>query len=235
VIGLAAAFARAGRRVALLDIDIRAPNLTYMLGLPSTSEAARTGHPLPARAVLDGHAVEVFSPAMVFRDGGSIIMGGRQMRQMVIDMIHDVVWSEPDVMVVDVDPSSGDSIQAVAATLRRVSAVIVATPDRSALEDCRRMADACVTLGIRVAGVVGNMVGAVCWNCEKPLHCQECGAPPGRPGEEEIEDLARQVEAPVLGYLPRDENFRESPGTTVTRPQYRNVFDRAAAEALRWE
>jgi ATP-binding protein involved in chromosome partitioning len=211
-IGTALALQRGGRRVGLLDLDIRAPNITYLLGIPDQCEAGPDGVPRPPVA----RGMPVFSPAMLFRSGGSILMGGNALRSLVLDLFNVVAWPDLDWLVVDMDPAPGDSLRAVREARGDVTGVVVTTPDRTSTEDARRMLDSFEGLGIHTAGVVGNMVG---------LKCHRCGEVIINGGDtREMESTAADHRTRVLAMLPWDAQIHTDP-VAAAATRFAESFD----------
>lgn len=214
-IGTALALVRRGMRVGLLDLDIRAPNITYLLGIPDKCDAGPDGVPTPPVA----RGMPVFSPAMLFRTGGSILMGGNALRSLVLDLFNVVAWPELDWVVVDMDPAPGDSLRAVRDARNDVSGVVVTTPDRTSTEDARRMLDAFEGLGVRTVGVVGNMVG---------LRCHKCGETIINGGDTgEMQAAALDHGTRVLAMLPWDAQIHTDPVAAAAQ-RFAESFDYVA-------
>lgn len=222
-IGVAAALARRGLRTGLLDLDIRAPSVTYLLGLPDRCDMTDSGQPVPAEADVAGQRVAAFSPAMIFREGGSILMGGNALRSLVFDMLTTVAWPPLDWLVVDMDPAPGDSLKAVRDIAKRVYGVVVTTPDRTSIEDARRMLDAFAGLGIPAAGLVGNMVGMSCDNCGHVILNGGSVA--------EMRAAAEPYGVGYLAMLPWDVQLHNDP-VAAASGRFRKDFDLVAQRAV---
>ena len=231
-IGITAAIARE-IPVGLLDIDVRSPNLPYILGLPGRVETTDEGRPIPNYARLGGRDVPVFSSSFIFGSGTSITMPGEQVRSTIKDMVYDVLWPEIDALVIDVDPGPGDSLAAVSRVFRHTSAYIISTSDPSSLEDCARMIDACRNSGTVVLGVVANMAGTECPHCSARLVCADCGAdvPYGDPTP--VVELARRSDVRYMGSLPWNPLFRTEP-VRMVEGRHRAIFDDMARQFLTW-
>ncbi len=216
------------RAIGLLDLDVRSPNLTYVLGMDAKVKLDSRYAPFPATTELDGRLVQVFSSAMMFGDGRSITLGGEQMRSLVASMVHDVQWPELDYLVVDMDPSSGDTLPAISRQMEKVGAVVITTSDVSSLNDCRRFLDACSDLGIKVYGVVGNMIGVECPTCHAPLSCHLCGEAVEYGDADEVRVLAEEYHTRVLGSIPWDPIVKSQPrvaAATIGRRTFNAVAD----------
>lgn len=232
-IGIASALAHRGT-TAVLDIDIRSPNLPYVMGVPTHVREDPTGRPYPNIGHIDGAEVSVFSSAMIFGNAKGITMSGEMVKQTVNDMLRDVLWPEKlDYLVVDVDPGPGDSLQAVADLMRLVGAVVVSTSDISSLNDCRRILDACETKGVDVLGVIGNMIGVECPSCGSPLVCNTCHESVAYGDEEPVLAMAKEYSAPYLGSLPWQPAFKSNPVREVLT-RGKQLFDHVADIAEQW-
>jgi ATP-binding protein involved in chromosome partitioning len=233
LVAIAVAAALAKRcRTGLLDLDIRSPNLMPVLGVNPKVRTDKAGRPYPEMIALDGHNVPAFSSSMLFGKGLSITMGGDQMVSLIHNVVNDMLWPALDYLVIDMDPSSGDTLKGVTKSIRHVSALIVTTSDVSSLADCARMLDACETYGVQVHGVIGNMIGVRCPGCGKPLGCRTCGADVTFGDVEPVANLAKDYRVPVLGELPWDPEFKFHPVATVLRDST-GLFGRIAEVVLR--
>jgi ATP-binding protein involved in chromosome partitioning len=214
-VGLATALAKAGQRVGILDLDVRSPNIMYVLGADNSVRVNIDGTPEPKYVSIDGTTIPVFSSGMIFGDRTGIIMDGREMQSLIEGMVYQVRWPELDYMVVDMDPSSGDSLQAITRLMRHVYAFVITTSDVSSLQDCRRMLDACGYLGININGIVGNMVGVECPSCGHSLKCADCGCSVSFGEEQPIIELAVEYKVPYLGSLPWNPKYKADPVASV--------------------
>jgi ATP-binding protein involved in chromosome partitioning len=230
-IGTAIALARRGLAVGLLDLDIRAPNVTYLLRLPDKCEMEQPGgRPIPqifafqpARDLGMRLPIAAFSPAMLFREGGSILMGGNALRSLVMDMLTVVAWPRLDWLVVDMDPAPGDSIRAVRDAARHVLGLVVTTPDKTSVEDARRMLDAFAGMGIRTVGMIGNMVGLRCPNCNSVIMDGGSSA--------EMDRAAREFGTKYLVHFPWDSEMHDDP-VSAANGRFSREFDVVAAAAV---
>jgi Mrp family chromosome partitioning ATPase len=217
-IGLATDLA-ARASTGLLDLDTRSPNLPYLLGLPRTVETDGRGNPRPKTVSLAGRDVPVFSPGFLAEDGVPVTMPGEEVRSAIAGEITSVLW--PDgvrYLVLDFDPAPGDSIAAARRWLPRLAAFVVTASDVSSVQDCHRMITALREEGVRILGIVGNMIGAYCPHCHHEI---QYGS------ERPIHDLAVTTGARYVGSLPWDPDFRQRPVEAVqANPVARVLFRR---------
>lgn len=146
-------------RVALVDADIRAPNLSYVMGL------RKYGREFANRKLIPYHhsdTLEIFSTDHFLAVNGkkrAIMPTGEEVRAIVQQSITAVAWNNPDIFVMDSDPSTGDVFFAVRDVFGpMLSAVVVTTNDVSSLFDCERTIDALMINDINIMSVVGNMI-----------------------------------------------------------------------------
>lgn len=148
-------------RIALIDADIRSPNLTYVMGIkPEKSEIMDDRYLKPYRY---SDTLEIFSTDHFFsRSDGrkrAIMPTGEEVREIVAQSIKSVKWNNPSMFVMDSDPSTGDVFIAVRNIFGPMLNAIVVTTNRvSSLNDCERTIDALMKNGINIIGIVGNMI-----------------------------------------------------------------------------
>lgn len=208
--------AGSGLRTGLLDLDVRAPNITYLLDMPDSCAVLETGAPVPP--VFTGGSppvsVPVFSPAMLFRRGGSILMEGGALRSLARDMLTTVAWPELDWLVVDMDPAPGDTLKSIRETAKHVLGLVVTTADLTSREDAERMLDAFRGLSVITVGVVANMAGMVCPYCGGEMMADDQES-----GMAEIIRLAERHGTRLLASLPWDRELRRHPAGAAGRFQ----------------
>lgn len=232
-IGVSLALARRGLAVGALDLDVRAPNLTYLLKLEDRCAVTPQHHPIPATFTAGpggfpgaSRSIAVFSPAMMFRQGASILMPGDTLRSLATDYLTVVEWPRLDWLVVDMDPAPADSLKAVRDIAKHVLGLVVTSPDKTSVEDARRMLDAYTDLGIATVGMIGNMVG---------LRCQKCGEVIiNGASSTEMYDAAREFHTRYLAHLPWDTQLHEDP-VGASQDRFGADFDRIAAAAIATE
>ena len=226
-IGWSLALMRRGLRVGLLDLDVRAPNVTYLLGLPDRCEVRASGRPVPPSfspsITVGGPSISVFSPAMFFRQGGALLMNGNTLESIVRDMLVAVDWPPLDWMIIDMDPAPGDTLKAVRDLARSICGIVVTTPDRTSLEDAARMLDAYSGLSVRTLGLFGNMVGLACPRCGEQIMDGS--------GAALVADSARSNGTRMLGSLPWSASLKTNPVVAVSL-EFALEFDALAEAAV---
>ena len=151
-VNLAAALARSGARVGLLDADVYGPNVPRMLGL-ETMPPPRDGKMIPAEAF----GVKAVSMAFLIPPGQPLIWRGPMLHSAIRQFIADVAWGELDYLIVDLPPGTGDAPLSLAQSLPLTGGVIVTLPQLVSLEDARRGLEMFRTMDVPILGVVENM------------------------------------------------------------------------------
>ncbi len=159
-VNLAIGLNRLGLSVGLLDADIHGPSLPRMLGITGRPEV-KDGlmQPIEAwgiRAMSIGFLVEERT-AMIWR--GPMVMGA------LGQLMGEVEWGTPDVLVVDMPPGTGDAQLTLAQRVSLKGAVIVSTPQDIALLDARRGVAMFEKTRVPVLGIIENMSFFACPHC----------------------------------------------------------------------
>jgi ATP-binding protein involved in chromosome partitioning len=153
-VNVAVALARQGFKTGLMDGDIYGPSMPTMLGLKGIPPQLREGHLVPSfvhgiHAITIGALVEGDKP-LIWR--GPMAHGA--FKQLLID---NTSWPELDYLIVDLPPGTGDVPLTLCQLLPLRGAVVVATPQQVALDDCIRAVNMFKTLNTSVLGIVENM------------------------------------------------------------------------------
>jgi len=198
--GLAAAFARSGRAVGLLDADLHGPTAARMLGVRPGGLVVREEEVEPARApggvrVMSSDLLLEESAPLAWREPGHerFVWRGALAAGMLREFLGDVAWGALDVLLVDMPPGSErlDTLAELVPALR--GAVVVTIPSDASYRAVRRGVEAARAGGVPVLGVVENMSGYRCSGCREtgPLFAGDAG-----------ERLARDAGAPLLARIP---------------------------------
>ncbi len=152
-VNLAAALARSGHSVGLLDGDIYGPSLPTLLGLDALEQTVLDGQLQPFlvhgfKAVTLGKMVDPDKP---------LIWRGPMAHGAFKQLYERTSWGELDYLIIDLPPGTGDVPLTMAQSLRLTGAVVVCTPQKVAQDDAVRAVKMFQQLGVEVLGVVENM------------------------------------------------------------------------------
>ncbi|MGH9269615.1 MAG: P-loop NTPase, partial [Acidimicrobiales bacterium] len=154
-VNLAVALARAGRQAAVLDADVYGFSVPAMLGI--------TDPPIDlARELLVppvAHGVACMSMDYFVPGDRAVIWRGPMLHKALSEFLTNVWWGEPDFLLVDMPPGTGDVALSMARYLPRAEVYVVTTPQAAAQRVARRTGlmarDRNVNLPVK--GVIENM------------------------------------------------------------------------------
>jgi ATP-binding protein involved in chromosome partitioning len=183
-VNLAAALAKRGSRVGILDGDIYGPNVPLMLGL-NTQLQTDGQKILPA----ERHGIQVVSVAFLTDDDSPIIWRGPMLHQTIQQFFREVRWTDLDYLIVDMPPGTGDVALSLSQSVPVAGAVLVTTPQSVSVADTRRAVHMYRKLNIPTLGLIENM-----------SHFGKGGG----------ERLATDLSVPFLGCVPLQERVRSA-------------------------
>lgn len=193
---LAAAWARVGLRVGLMDADVYGPDIPTMFGV---HERPR----MEERRVipLEAHGVKLMSIGFLVDEDTPAIWRGPIVMGIVRQFLQQVVWGELDYLVVDLPPGTGDAQLSLCQLVRVDGAVMVTTPQDVAVGGVLKGIRMFQKVDVPVLGIVENMRGFVCPGCGESHDVFGAGG-----GER----LAAALELPFLGAVPLGMAVREA-------------------------
>ena len=192
---LAAALAREGYRVGLMDADIYGPNIPRMFGRNEKPEV-QGGKIQP----LEAHGVKLMSLGFIVERDAPAIWRGPIIMKIIGQFLRDVAWGELDYFLVDLPPGTGDAQLSLTQIVRLHGAVIVTTPQEMAVGDSLRGAKMFERVGVGVVGIVENMSYFVCPHCHERSEVFLAGG-----GAR----LAAELGVPLLGQVPLQAGMAE--------------------------
>ncbi|MEO0785147.1 MAG: P-loop NTPase [Pseudomonadota bacterium] len=199
-VNLAAALAKVGMKVGLLDADIYGPSIPTMLGT-TQSEPTTTaeGKLVPVNA----HGLQTLSIGYLSDPDAPMIWRGPIVMSAINQMLREAAWGDPgdplDLLIIDTPPGTGDAQLAIAQRVPVTAALIVTTPQDVALADVRRGAAMFAKTHVPVLGIVETMS----W-FEDPA-----GQRHYLMGEGGGERMAASLGLPLLAQIPMIQEIRE--------------------------
>jgi ATP-binding protein involved in chromosome partitioning len=151
-VNLAIALSRAGRRVGILDADVYGFSVPKMVG--ADHDPAVIGD-MVVPAVC--HGVRVLSMGFFVPDDTPVIWRGPMLHKAIEQFLSDAYWGDPDVLLVDMPPGTGDVTLSLAQFMSRAEVLVVTTPQLAAQRVAQRSAFAARKLKLSVRGVIENM------------------------------------------------------------------------------
>lgn len=181
-----------GKQTAILDADITGPSIPQCFGVHGLADVAddalvpmqtKTGIQLMSINLL----LEQETQPVIFR--GPIIAG------TVKQFWSEVIWSDVDVMFVDMPPGTGDVPLTVFQSIPVDGIVIVTSPQELVGMIVKKAVNMAKTMNIPILGIVENMSYFVCPDCGKRHNVF---------GESHIETIAEECGIPKIAKLPID-------------------------------
>jgi len=156
-VNVAVALAAQGLKVGLLDADIYGPNIPRMMGVADVKPEVNGNKVLPIKA----YGIEMMSMGSLMEEGQSLMWRGAMIMKAIEQFLRDILWSELDVLVIDMPPGTGDAQLTLAQSVPVTVGLTVTTPQAVSLDDSRRSLDMFKKLNIPIAGIVENMSGFI--------------------------------------------------------------------------
>jgi ATP-binding protein involved in chromosome partitioning len=199
-VNLAVALAARGHDVGLLDADVYGFSVPKMLGL--------TRGPVAVDDLLVPpivHGVRCLSMGFFVPDEQPVIWRGPMLHKALEQFLVDSYWGEPDFLLIDMPPGTGDVALSLGQYLPRTEIVVVTTPQAAAQRVAQRSAYAAKKLKLAVRGVVENMSW---FTGDDDKRYELFGAGGGQA-------LADDLEVPLLGQIPLVPDVRVGADTGV--------------------
>ncbi|MCW8131170.1 MAG: Mrp/NBP35 family ATP-binding protein [Planctomycetota bacterium] len=188
-VNLAAALKHLGATVGVLDLDVYGPSLPLMTGVRDKPKLQGETKIRPILA----HGMEVMSMGFLVEPKQAMIWRGPILNGIVVQFLRDVLWSEADYLIVDLPPGTGDIPLSLAQSCASTGAVLVTTPQDVSLADVFRAKAMFDQMRTPVLGLIENMAGFYCPNCNHLHNIFKRGG-----GAE----AAAEMQVPLLGEIP---------------------------------
>ena len=148
----AVALARAGHDVGVIDADVWGFSIPRMLGIVAAPQAVG-GVIIPPSA----HGVRAISMDFFVPADQAVVWRGPMLHKALEQFLQDVYWDEPEFLLIDMPPGTGDVAISISQFLPRSQAVVVTTPQPTAQRVAKRAAAMAEKVNQEVLGVVENM------------------------------------------------------------------------------
>ncbi len=212
---LGVALAQAGHSVGIIDADVWGFSIPKMLGVDRQPTAIDDMLFPPER-----HGVAVMSMDYFVPPDQAVIWRGPMLHKALEQFLADVFWNDPEYLLIDMPPGTGDVAISISQFLPGAEAIIVTTPQITAQRVARRAGLMARKVDQDIVGVVENMSWFTGDDGKRYLLFGEGGG----------ELLADELDVPLLAQIPFVTALRE--GADTGRPA--SVIDAGgeAAEAF---
>jgi ATP-binding protein involved in chromosome partitioning len=184
---LAVALAARGHSVGIVDADIYGFSIPRMLGTdrePTVIDEML----LPPEA----WGVRCISIGYFVPEGQAVVWRGPMLHKALEQFLTDVYWDDPDFLLVDMPPGTGDIAISLSQYLPRGEVYIVTTPQPAAQKVARLSAAMAAKVNLQVRGVIENMSW---FTGDDGVRYEIFGSGGGA-------ELAAELDVPLLAQLP---------------------------------
>ena len=191
---LAVALAQRGRSVAIVDADVWGFSIPKMLGI--------TNDPVVIDSMLvppEAHGVRCISMGFFADEDQAVIWRGPMLHKALEQFLTDVFWDDPDFLIIDLPPGTGDVSLSISQFLPRAEVYVVTTPQPAAQRVAQRAAAMAEKVHLEVKGVIENMAW---FTGDDGTRYEIFGAGGGA-------ELAHKLDVPLLGQVPLLNDLRE--------------------------
>ncbi|HIL04802.1 MAG TPA: MRP family ATP-binding protein [Acidimicrobiia bacterium] len=216
---LAIALAQRGLRSAVVDADVWGFSIPRMLGVE------RPPTVIDQMVVpVEANGVRCISMGFFAREDQPVIWRGPMLHKALEQFLTDVHWDDPDYLLVDLPPGTGDISLSLSQFLPKSELIVVTTPQPAAQKVAQRAAYMAEKVNLSVRAVIENMSW---FRGDDGKRYDIFGSGGG-------EVLAEELGVPLLGQIPLLQELREGGDTgrpiTVADPdsEAANVFTEMA-------
>ena len=191
---LAVALAAKGFKVGIVDADIYGFSIPRMLGA-DRDPVVIDNMLLPPEA----HGVRCISIGYFVPDGEAVIWRGPMLHKALEQFLTDVFWDEPDYLLIDMPPGTGDIALSLSQYLPKAEVLVVTTPQPAAQKVARLSAAMAKKVNLPVRGVIENMSW---FTGDDGKRYELFGAGGGK-------ELADELDVPLMAQIPLVAQLRE--------------------------
>ena len=193
-VNLAVALASQGYKVGVVDADIYGYSVPRMLGT-DRDPVVIDDMLIPPEA----NGVTCISIGYFVPEGQAVIWRGPMLHKALEQFLADVFWDDPDFLLIDMPPGTGDIALSLSQYLPRGEVYVVTTPQPAAQKVARLSAAMAQKVNLPVKGIIENMSW---FTGDDGTRYEIFGAGGGK-------DLADELGVPLLGQLPLVQELRE--------------------------
>ncbi len=212
---LALAFAMIGKEVGVVDADVWGFSIPRMLGIDRPPTIIDELLIPPER-----HGVKAISMGFFAKEDQPVIWRGPMLHKALEQFLTDVYWDNPDYLLIDLPPGTGDIALSLAQFLPHSELYVVTTPQAAAQKVAQRAAFMAENVNLRVKGVIENMSW---FTGDDDKQYFLFGAGGGQ-------DLADRLNVPLIGQIPFTVELRE--GSDIGDPLMASLPSSEAAKVF---
>ena len=191
---LAVALAARGHSVGIVDADIYGYSIPRMLGADRD--------PIVIDQMLvppESYGVRCIWIGYFVPEGQAVIWRGPMLHKALEQFLTDVFWDDPDFLLIDMPPGTGDIALSLSQYLPRGEVYVVTTPQPAAQKVARLSAAMAEKVNLPVRGIIENMSW---FTGDDGKRYEIFGSGGG-------EELANELDVPLLARIPLVPTLRE--------------------------
>ncbi len=219
---IAEAFAKAGAKVGILDIDVYGPSIPNMVGL---GDHQLGGSQQGILEPVEAHGMKIMSMGFLATKDTPVVWRGPIASQLVQQFLGAVDWGELDYLFVDMPPGTGDIQLTLSQSVPLTGAVIVTTPQEIAHTIAEKGLRMFQQVKIPILGIVENMAGFTPPGSDEVFHIF---------GEGGGASASEEFDLPLLGNISLKQDLREAmdAGIFVEDDNIKSIASLIAVEAM---
>ncbi len=195
-VNLAFALQNLGLKIGILDADVYGPSLPKLMNI-NEKPKSEDGKALTPVTKYDAQCM---SMGLLVDEQTPMIWRGPMVISAIKTMTQKVLWSNRDIIIIDMPPGTGDTQLTFAQEVKVDGAIIVSTPQDLALLDVKRGIQMFNKTGVRILGLIDNM----------SYFKGDDGKKYKIFGESGVKKTAEEFDKEFLGYLPIHQDLRSS-------------------------
>ncbi|MEL1236422.1 MAG: Mrp/NBP35 family ATP-binding protein [Candidatus Neomarinimicrobiota bacterium] len=201
---IALALKEKGFKVGLVDADIYGPSQPVMLN-SAAGELKLTQDKIIEPLQKEG--IKFISMGLISDEKMPVIWRGPMVSGAVMQLLSQTEWGELDFLVVDTPPGTGDVQLTLLQRIPLTSAIVVTTPQKVAISDCKKGIEMINKLDVPISGLIENMSWFQPDDSEKRYYLF---------GKDGGKDLSKEYSLDLLAQLPlveldEDSNIQNNP------------------------
>ena len=222
-INLAAALAKKGCKVGILDADIYGPSVPTMMDVEGYVPKSIKIDDKSKIEPVESYNVKIMSIGFFTKLDQAVVWRGPMASKALNQMIFDTHWGELDFLFLDLPPGTGDIHLSLVQSLPITGSFIVSTPQNVALADARRgikmfQQD---SISVPILGLIENMAYFKTDESETRHYIF---------GESGVKYLSKDLNINFLGEIPIFQSLREAsdfgrPGSLQESTDVSNIFE----------
>jgi len=222
-INLAAALAKKGCKVGILDADIYGPSVPTMMDVEGYVPKSIKINDKSKIEPVESYDVKIMSIGFFTKLDQAVVWRGPMASKALNQMIFDTHWGELDFLFLDLPPGTGDIHLSLVQSLPITGSIIVSTPQNVALADARRGIKMFQqeSISVPILGLIENMAY---------FKAEDSATKHYIFGEAGVKYLSKDLDINFLGEIPIFQALREAsdfgrPGSLQESTDVSNIFE----------